>query len=335
MDRIKTAVVGAGKMGSFHSRIYNMLDYVDLEAIADVDKPKADQLAAKYGCKAVYDPNELIGKVDAVTISAPTVKHLELAEMFIKNDISVLIEKPLAASVEEGERIVSLAKDHGVVAAVGHSERCNPVVQAMKRLKIAPRYIQVNRISPYTFRSTDIGVVLDIMIHDIDIILSLAGSKVKNVDAVGVNVLGSNEDICNARVFFENGCVANITSSRLALKTERKVRVFSPQAYLSLDYLKKEGIAIKADPNTNVIEWVKQKQAEGDFDFNSVNWPDLLHIEPLQIEDKEPLKVEQESFLSAVTGGKANRPEVTAEEGLEALRCAHQILQAVKEHSWQ
>jgi predicted dehydrogenase len=334
MEKIRTAVVGAGKMGGFHSRVYSELDYVELVGIADLDMDKATALAEKYSCKAFGNPAELVGKVDAVTISAPTIHHLELAEMFIGAGIAVLIEKPLAATIEQGQRIVDLAAQKNVIAAVGHSERCNPVVQAMKRLEIEPRYIQVNRISPYTFRSTDIGVVLDIMIHDIDIILSLAGSKVKKVDAVGVNVLGVNEDICNARIFFENGCVANITSSRLALKTERKIRVFSRQAYLSLDYLKKEGIAIKAAPNVNVVEWVREKQEEGTFDFNEVNWPDLLHIEPLMIEDKEPLKVEQEAFLHAVMG-KSERPEVTAAEGLEALKCAHKILEAIKEHNWE
>ncbi len=334
MDRIRTAVVGAGKMGGFHSRVYSGLDYVDLVAVADVDAHKANALASKYGCLAVTDPASLIGKVDAVTLAVPTIRHLELAEMFIKNNVAVLIEKPLAATIEQGERIVELAARHNVVAAVGHSERCNPVVQAMKRLHIEPKYIQVNRISPYTFRSTDIGVVLDIMIHDIDIILSLAGSKVKKVDAVGVNVLGDNEDICNARIFFESGCVANITASRLALKTERKIRVFSRQGYLSLDYLKKEGIAIKTAPNVNVLEWIKEKQGEGDFDFNTVNWPDLLDIEPLAIVDKEPLKVEQEAFLAAVMG-KTARPEVTAAEGLDALKCAHKIIEAMKEHRWE
>jgi predicted dehydrogenase len=171
------------------------------------------------------------------------------------------------------------------------------------------------------------------MIHDIDIILALAQSKVKKVEAVGVNVIGDFEDICNARITFENGCIANVTASRLALKTTRKIRVFSRQAYLSLDFLKKEGIVIKTDPNIDVVKWVKQKQDEGTFDFSGVNWPDLLHIEQLDIDDKEPLRVEQEAFLNAVAD-KNNRPEVTAAEGLAALKCAEEILKSVKEHKW-
>ncbi len=334
MNKIRTAVVGAGKMGAIHAKVYNQLENSQLVAIADNDTERAEKLAKEYGAKAVTDCSELIGNVDAVTISAPTVCHCDLAKLFIENGIAVMIEKPLAASVEQGKQIVDLAKKHKVVVAVGHSERCNPVVQAMKRLKIEPKYIEANRISPYSFRSTDIGVVLDVMIHDIDIILSLAESKIKKIDAVGVNVIGENEDICNARIVFENGCIANITASRLALKTERKVRVFSSQAYLSLDYFKKEGIIIKADPNVNVVEWIRDKQQEDNFDFSDVNWLDLLHIEQLDIQDAEPLRVEQQAFLEAVAG-KSDRPEVTAEEGLAAMECAEAILEAIKEHKWQ
>lgn len=334
MNIIRTAVVGAGKMGAIHAKVYNQLENSRLVAIADNDTERAEKLAKEYGAKAITDCSELIGNVDAVTISAPTVCHCDLAKLFVENGIAVMIEKPLAASVEQGRQIVDLAKKHNVVVAVGHSERCNPVVQAMKRLKIEPKYIEANRISPYSFRSTDIGVVLDVMIHDIDIILSLAESKIKKIDAVGVNVIGENEDICNARIVFENGCIANITASRLALKTERKVRVFSSQAYLSLDYFKKEGIVIKADPNVNVVEWIRDKQQEDNFDFSDVNWLDLLHIEQLDIQDTEPLRVEQQAFLEAVAG-KSDRPEVTAEEGLAAMECAEAILAAIKEHKWQ
>jgi predicted dehydrogenase len=331
MNKIRTAVVGAGKMGNFHSRVYSNLETCSLEAIADVNIARAEELAQKYKTRAVSDPAELIGKVDAVTISAPTIHHLELAKLFIENGVSVLIEKPLAASVEQGEEIVRLGRANNVVVAVGHSERCNPVVQAMKRLEIDPKFIEVNRVSPYPFRSTDIGVVLDVMIHDIDIILSLAGSPVIRVDATGVNVIGDHEDVCNARIYFDNGCVANVTASRLALKTERKVRVFSRQAYLSLDFFRKEGLAITAAGNINVIEWIREKQKQDNFDFSDVNWTELLTIEPLSIEDKEPLKVEQEAFIAAVQD-RSKKPEVTGEDGLAALKCAHMILKSIQSH---
>jgi predicted dehydrogenase len=333
MKKIRTAVVGAGKMGAIHAKVYDQLAESDFTAVVDTDADKAKILADKYGCEAFTICDDIIGRVDAATISTPTVHHLRLAKNLIENNISVMIEKPLAASADEGRQIVELARKHDVVVAVGHSERCNPVVQAMKRLKIEPKFIEANRISPYPFRSTDIGVVLDVMIHDIDIILSLAASPIKKVEAVGVNVIEDNEDICNARIVFENGCIANITASRLALKTERKVRVFSRQAYLSMDYFKKTGMVIKTDPNIDVVQWIRDRKKEGSFNFLTVNWPDLLHIEELEIDDKEPLRVEQEAFLRAVAD-RSLSPEVSAEDGLAAMECAEMILNSVKTHKW-
>jgi predicted dehydrogenase len=331
--KIRTAVIGAGKMGSIHAKIYSQLPDSELVGVVDVDPRKAAQLAEKSGCPAFTDCAELVGKVDAVTIATPTTTHLALAKPLLRQRIPVLIEKPLASSVREGRKIVALARRYDTVVAVGHSERCNPVVQSMKRLNIEPKFIEVHRVSPYPFRSTDVGVVLDIMIHDIDIILSLAASKIKRVDAVGINVIDGGEDICNARIAFENGCVANITASRLALKTERRVRVFTRQGYLNVDYLKKTGIIIKAAPNSNVVEWIKEQRQRGDFNPASVNWPDLLHIEQLEIDDKEPVRLEQEAFLRAVKD-RSFTPEVSAEEGLAALRCAQKILRAVRKHKW-
>jgi predicted dehydrogenase len=333
MDKIRTAVVGAGKMGAIHARLYHQLPQSDFVAVVDKDIEKAQKPAKKYKCSAFTDCADVLDKVDAVTIATPTVTHYKLAKVFIENNIAVMIEKPLSANVEEALQIVELAKKHNCVAAVGHSERCNPVVQAIKRLDIEPKFIEATRISPYPFRSTDVGVVLDVMIHDIDIVLSLAASKVKKVEAVGVNVIDEKEDICNARIFFENGCIANITASRLALKTERKIRLFSRQAYLSMDYFKKSGTVIKADPNIDVVEKVRELKKGGKFDLLKVNWPDLLHIEKLKIDDKEPLRLEQEFFLKAVAD-KTLKPEVSAEEGLAAMQCAEMILASVKEHKW-
>ena len=333
--KIRTAVVGAGKMGTIHAKVYDSLPQSDLVAVVDTDINKTKSLARKYKCSAFTDSKDILGKVEAVTIATPTVAHYELAKLFIENGVAVLIEKPLASDVSQGREIVELAKNRGVVAAVGHSERCNPVVQAMKRLEISPRFIESTRISPYPFRSTDIGVVLDVMIHDIDIILSLAASKVEKVDAVGIGVIDpEKEDICNARISFENGCIANVTASRLALKTERKVRVFSRQAYLSLDYFGKTGTIIKADTdNVELINKIRRLKQGGTFDLLKTDWTKLVHYEKLQIDDKEPLRLEQESFLKAVADKKL-KPEVSAEEGLAALACAEMILDCVKKHKW-
>jgi len=353
--KVRTAVVGAGKMGTIHAKVYDQLVQSDFVAVVDIDANKARRLADQYNCLAFTDYADILNKVDpvksswirgtggslvesfngvdAVTIATPTLTHTKLAKDFIKKNIAVLIEKPLAANVREGRKIAGLAKKNNSVVAVGHSERCNPVVQAMKRLDIEPKFIEANRISPYPFRSTDVGVVLDVMIHDIDIILSLAASKIKKIDAVGISVIEEKEDICNARITFENGCIANITASRLALKTERRVRVFSRQAYLSVDFFKKSGIVIKADPNTNVVKWIHEHKEAGDFDLTTVNWPDLLHIEQLDIDDKEPIRLEQEAFLRAVMD-REFVPEVSVKEGLAALQCAEMILASVKKHKW-
>lgn len=331
--KIRTAVVGAGRMGTIHAKVYSQLPQSRLVAIVDIVPSKAERLAGEHNCQAATSCRDILDKVDAVTIATPTVTHLELAEIFIKNGISVLIEKPLAANVKEGRKIVALAQKSKSVVAVGHSERCNPIVQAMKRLDIEPKFIEASRISPYPFRSNDVGVVLDVMIHDIDIILSLAASKIKKVDAVGLSVIEEKEDICNARIFFENGCIANITASRLALKTERKLRVFSRQAYLSVDYLKKNGIVIKPAQNVDVVKWIKEHREAGDLDLTTINWPDLLHIEQLQIDDKEPVRLEQEAFLRAVADRRF-APEVNAEEGLAALTCAEKIVASVRKHRW-
>jgi predicted dehydrogenase len=331
--KIRTAVVGAGKMGTIHAKVYNQLPDSELVAVVDIDPNKAQQLASQYNCQAYTDCLDVLDKVDAVTVATPTATHLKLAKIFIEKNIPVLIEKPLAASVREGKKIVSLARRHDAIVAVGHSERCNPVVQAMKRLAVEPKFIEAHRVSPYTFRSTDVGVVLDIMIHDIDIVLSLAAGKIKRVDAVGVSVLEGSEDICNARITFDNGCIANITASRLALKTERRLRVFTRQAYLSVDFLKRSGIVIRADPNADIVNWIRQRRQEPNFDLTSVNWADLLCIEQLQIDDKEPIRLEQEAFLRAVRD-RSFTPEVSAEEGLAALKCAAEILRSIKKHKW-
>jgi predicted dehydrogenase len=310
------------------------MDDCDLVAVVDADEDRAQAVAGKYGCAAYTACEPILDRVDAVTVATPTVTHLELARIFLKRRIPVLIEKPLAASVREGRKIVSLAKRFDTVVAVGHSERCNPVAQAIKRENIEPKFIEAHRISPYPFRSTDIGVVFDVMIHDIDIILSLAGGKIKRIDAAGVGVIGEAEDICNARIVFDNGCIANITASRLALRTERRLRLFTRQAYLSVDYFKKTGIIIKSDSNTNLVRWIQEQRDKGSFDVSQVNWPDLVQVEQLQIDDKEPVRLQQEAFLRAVRD-RAYRPEVSAVEGLAALTCAQMIVTRLKKHKWK
>src|SRR5207249_3477925 len=204
------------------------------------------------------------------------------------------------------------------IVQVGHIERFNPAIRAMQRLAIQPRFIEVVRISPLTFRSIDVGVVLDMMLHDIDIVLRLANSRVLRIDAVGVSVIGGVEDICNARLTFENGAVANLTASRLALKTERKLRVFSSDAYVSIDYQKKYGIVARRSENLAAIRDAVAKIRAGEIeDLSELNYAELVNVEELQIDDIEPLRAELESFVASVTTGSP--PEVPAEDGLAAV----------------
>jgi predicted dehydrogenase len=299
-----------------------------LVGVIDTAADVAEATAEEFGCRAFADVEQLMPHVKAVTIAVPTEFHAEVAEPLLRRGIACLIEKPLAKTSDEARRIVAAAEQGGAVVQVGHIERFNPVVRAMDRLGIRPGFIEVTRISPMTFRSIDVGVVLDVMIHDIDIVLRLAGSEVEQVDAVGVNVIGEQEDICNARLRFANGCVANLTASRLALKTERKLRVFSPDAYVSLDYQKKYGIVVRRSGNVDSVRDVAARIRAGEVtDLSQLNYADLVQVEELQIDDTEPARAQLESFLAAVRGEMP--PVVSAADGLAAVELATRIVQTM------
>src|SRR5688572_13543445 len=248
-EPLPVGVIGCGRMGKLHARIYSQMPQVRMVGVYDADPDASEAAVAEFGGEVFDHIDKLADRVSAVTIAVPTNAHAAVAEPFLRRGIACLIEKPLAGDVGEAKQIVALARDKNAVLQVGHIERFNPAIRAMQRLDIRPRFIEVTRISPLTFRSIDVGVVLDMMIHDIDIVLMLACSPVARIDAVGVSVIGDVEDICNVRLTFENGCVANLTASRLALKTERRMRVFSHDAYVSLDYQKRYGLVARRTPN--------------------------------------------------------------------------------------
>jgi predicted dehydrogenase len=331
--KIRAAVIGAGHMGQHHVRIYSELPQVELVGVVDANAARAGEMAEKFKTKPFTRVEEILDKIDIASIAVPTVYHLQAAEPLIRAGKAVLIEKPLAPNSIEGRKILQLAREHHVTVQVGHTERFNPVVRAMRRLEITPRFIETHRISPFTFRSADIGVVLDMMIHDIDIVLSLVGETPTDVDAVGVAVLGKFEDIANARLTFSNGCVANLTASRLALKTERKIHVFSDQAYLSLDYQKKSGIVIKKDANADILKIAHEKKIEDLAQLANNDYSKLVRIEPIMITDEEPLRAELESFIEAVTTGR--EPEVSAQAGLNAVETAERIVKSISEHNFK
>lgn len=326
---LAVGVIGCGRMGLLHARVYSQMPQVRLVGLFDADRDVANAAMEKHGGEVFESVEAMAERVQAVTIATPTQFHASIAEPLLRRGVHCLIEKPLAKDVDEAQQICAWAKEHNAVVQVGHIERFNPIVRSMSKLAVEPRFIEVIRISPLTFRSIDVGVVLDIMIHDIDIVLKLARSKVARVDAVGVSVIGGPEDICNARLTFENGCVANLTASRLALKTERRLRVFSPDAYVSLDYQKKYGIVARKTKNLAAIRDAVAKARSGEIeDMSQLNFAELVNVEELQIDDTEPLRAELDSFVEAIRRGTPS--EVPAEDGLAAVECATRIVEAIQ-----
>jgi predicted dehydrogenase len=308
-----------------------MSEQVKLVGLYDADRDVAQAAQEKYGGEVFDSVEAMVPHVRAVTIAVPTQYHAIVARPLLERGIACLIEKPLAKDVAEARQIVEWSKVGKALVQVGHIERFNPIVRSMSKLQVTPRFIEVIRISPLTFRSIDVGVVLDMMIHDIDIVLNLARAKVAKIDAIGVSVIGvppAPEDICNARLTFENGCVANMTASRVALKVERKLRVFSHDAYVSIDYQKKHGMVARKTDNLAAIRDAVAQIRSGEIeDLSQLNFAELVHVEELEIDDTEPLRAELDAFVHSIRTGEP--PEVSAEDGLAAVETATRIVEAI------
>lgn len=329
---LRVAAIGVGHMGRHHARVYGQLDECELVAVVDKDIERARKIAAEHGGQAVSRVSDVTGDLDAVTVAVPTVYHAEVVIPLLERGVAVLVEKPLAPDTADAKQLLDASRKFNTLLQVGHSERFNPVVQAMLRMELTPRFIETHRISPFTFRSADIGVVFDMMIHDIDIVLHLVKQREYTIDAVGVAVLGNCEDVANARVRFGDDAVVNMTASRLALKTERKIRVFAPMGYLSMDYQKKSGIAIRLADNLDLIRMARERNFEDLSQMASLDFGSMVKIEPLQVDDVEPLKAEIGSFLESVRTG--SDIGVSAEEGYRAVEMAERITNQVREQDW-
>lgn len=302
MRALRAGVAGAGSMGRNHARVYSLLAGAELSAIYDADLKRAEVVAAEFGGKAVSTLEELASLTDAVSVAVPTVAHREVGCALMAAGCHVLMEKPIAPSVEDARGLVESARRHGKILQIGHIERFNPVLRQLESRLTRPKFIEAHRLSPFPNRSIDIGVVLDLMIHDLEIILHLVRSPVESIDAVGVPVLTPTEDIANARIRFENGCVANVTASRISPERMRKIRVFQEDCYLSLDY---------------------QEQA------GQIHWRDGMSIQRSEVEvaKDEPLKLELAAFLEAVARGVD--PAVTGQQGTAALELALEITRKI------
>jgi predicted dehydrogenase len=279
-----------------------------LVAVADVDADRARSVAAELGVEAIADYRSLLGRIDCASVAVPTQQHHLVTGALLEAGVDVLVEKPLTATVAEGKSLVELAARGGRILQVGHLERFNPAIRALDGIVAEPRFIECHRLAPFTERGTDVDVVLDLMIHDLDVILSMTPSAVRSVEAVGVPVLTPSVDIANARIRFENGCIANLTASRVSLKRERKLRIFQPDAYLSVDY-----------GNRQVLICRRETDANGQ---------PTLRVEQHEVPEQDPLEAEIDAFLHAVRGREI--PPVSGWDGLRALEVAHTIRESLE-----
>ena len=313
-DQLRVGVVGVGYLGRFHALIYSRMPNINLVGVVDADRETADTVAAESGCTAYYDHHELLDKVDAVSIVVPTTLHLEISSPFLRAGIHTLLEKPIASTVEEGNGIVELARQHNTLLQIGHLERFNAgVMELAHRIgDTAPRFVEAERLGEFVARATDVDVVSDLMIHDIDIILSLIKSDIVSVSATGTPVLTDHIDIANARLEFANGSVANVSASRVSEKKSRRIRVFGPNNYLSLDFIDQR------------IDIAYPKERPGE------EWPEIA-VESVEIEPVKPLDAELASFTECVIDKQ--KPLVDGHVGLEALDVAMQVKQAILSNS--
>jgi predicted dehydrogenase len=300
---LRVAAIGVGHLGRHHARILSSLPGATLVGVVDVKPDRAAEIAESFHTTPFTDYHDLLGRVDAVSIAVPTQAHLEVAAPFLDRGVPVLVEKPLARSTEEADQMIALAAARGTVLAVGHTERFNPAVAVAARHLQNPRFVEVHRLGTFPERSLDIDVVFDLMIHDLDIVLSLVGGPVASVEAVGVPVLTGRVDIANARLRFENGCIANITASRISRDRVRKIRFFQPDAYLSIDYAAQE---------FEMYRLVRGQAVRPEIEGGKID-----------VAREEPLVRELTDFLDAVRTGR--QPLVTGQDGRRALELAQRI----------
>jgi predicted dehydrogenase len=308
---LRLAVIGVGHLGKHHARILSSMPGVELVAVVDTNRPRAEEIAAANGARAAFDGRDIIGQVDAVTIAVPTELHRDVALAFLNARVPVLVEKPIARSLDEADRMIEAAADAGVVLAVGHTERFNPALAAARPMLTDPRFIEVHRLGTFPERSLDIDVVFDLMIHDLDVVLSLVDSDVESLEAVGVPVITNRVDIANARLRFANGCIVNLTASRISRDRVRKIRFFQPSTYVSIDYA------------TQKVEVYRLVTEGGPLPFDTAQGRPSIEGGELAVTSEEPLKRELADFVDAISARRA--PVVTGEAGRRALALAQEI----------
>jgi predicted dehydrogenase len=307
LAKIRVAVIGAGVFGRHHLRVLSQSLNATVVGVVDTDPERTAEVAAEYNCLTFATLGELVGNVDAAVVAVPTSMHAEVGCELLASGIDVLVEKPIAGDLASARRLVDTAAEYERVLQVGHLERFNPAVAALQQIKTVPLFFEVHRMSLFSPRSLDVDVVLDLMIHDLDIVLHLTEAMPDEIRAAGISILSDKVDIANVRLAFPGGCVANLTASRVSTERVRKLRLFQPHQYISLDYQKQEAVAFTVGANQQI------------------------GFQPMPITKEEPLRLEVESFLEAVA--RRSRPVVSGEEGLRALEIARAILDKIEEHS--
>lgn len=316
---LKVGVIGAGHLGKFHLNNWKQLKNIQLAGFVDTDDDNAKKVAKEYSIARYDTAEKLIADCDIIDVVVPTDLHYEYCMAALRKGKHVFVEKPLANTMDEAKRLVATAKEAGVKFQVGHVERFNPAFLAIKDVTLNPMFIEVHRLAQFNPRGTEVSVILDLMIHDIDIIVSLVKSSIKNIHASGVAVMTETPDIANVRIEFNNGCVANLTSSRISMKKMRKMRLFQKDAYIGIDFLEKktEIIKIKEDADTNVFA----------FDVETPNGKKTIAVANPSIQEANAIALELESFVQAILN---NTPTVVSEmDGYIAMEVAHQILQKI------
>lgn len=325
MEKLAVGVIGIGHLGAKHAKIYQEIESCELVGIYDIDNERVEKFRYETGIPTFKSIDELLDSVQAVNIVTPTITHFEIAKKAITRNIHVFIEKPITNTVEEGRELQKLADRHGVKIQVGHIERFNPALLSVKKYNLNPLFIESHRLAQFNPRGTDVAVVLDLMIHDIDVINSLINSPIESIQANGVAVVSDTIDIANARIQFKNGCVANLTASRISQKKMRKMRLFQRDAYISINFLEGSSEVFR------IVEYdipdsettLKLGEITRGSSKRKITYE---HPEPLSI---NPLKYELEMFLDAVINGK--EPVVTSNDGISALEIAYQIIQVINQ----
>ncbi len=325
MSKLKVGVIGTGHLGKIHTKLFNEVETAELVGVYDIDESKADAVAKEFNTKAFINTDELLSQIDGVSIVATTSAHYELVKKAFEKNVNVLVEKPITATIQEAEEIVKIADEKELILQVGHIERFNPALLSLDQYKLDPKFIQTDRLAQFNPRGTDVAVVLDLMIHDIDIILSLVKSDVKEIKASGVPVVSGNIDIANARLEFENGAVANVTASRISQKKMRKMRMFQQSGYIALDFI--TGVA-------EVYRLIDQKEMDENhfISFGEMGVGEkkkfVVYDQP-EIKQVNALKYELELFINSIKN--KTKPVVSGEDGLKALKVADEIIKKIEE----